>query len=138
MNTLIIAARVSFPPEIKTAPSGDPFVNVNLAHSKKLKDGTWESTYIKATAWRYQAQVCQDLQKGDRVLVSGPIKLHSYTEKKTGLEKQRLEMTINDVLVLKPREYADTSLEVPTYDQSKQSGQSTETISDDPFGNIPF
>lgn len=102
MNNFIVEARVSFPPEVKTSKNGENYVVFKVAHSTKNRLDGWDTTYVKCSAFKYNAAKAEGLQKGDRVLVSGPIKLAEWLDAH-GKTRSSLDMVVNDIVLVKPR-----------------------------------
>lgn len=121
MNQLIIEGRLTKPVDFKESRNGEPYAVLNLAQSKKDKQGEWESLYVRATCFKWTAKKAEGLQKGDRVLVSGPIKINTYDDK-MGTKRYSLDMVAQEVLPVSKAEYkaseSTPDLEIPQYDTS--------------------
>lgn len=72
-------------PELRYTPTGTAICGFSIAVNNRQKDGDeWKEVpmWIKVNVWGRQAEPCsQYLSKGRAVLVSGPIKLESWTDK---------------------------------------------------------
>ena len=102
MNNFIVEARVTFPPEVKTSKNGENYVVFKVAHSVKNRLDRWDTTYVKCSAFKYNAAKAEGLQKGDRVLVAGPIKIAEWHDAH-GKNRSSLDMIVNDIVLVKPR-----------------------------------
>ena len=75
-HKIVIVGYLGRDPEMRYTPDGTPVTNFSVATSRKWSraDGTQvdETVWFRVTAWRRQAEVCnQYLQKGRLVLVEG-------------------------------------------------------------------
>lgn len=81
-----------------------PMTKFSIAVSDKQKDGSFESTWYDVVCFKYTASNTQNLEKGQRVLVTGKFKPRSYVGK-DGTTKTSLSITANEVYVLeKPKQ----------------------------------
>lgn len=127
MNQLIIECRLTKPVDFKQSKAGDSYAVLSLAQSSKNKAGEWESIYVNATCFKYVAQKCEGLQKGDRVLVSGSIKMNVFQDK-MGANRYSINMIAQSLLHItktaQSGDFADSAadnlapLNIPTYDTS--------------------
>jgi single-strand DNA-binding protein len=102
MNKLFFEGRLTKPAEVKTSQSGNEYATLNLSQSKKNKNGEFESIFVRASCFKFNVKKVSELQKGDRVLVSGPISMDTYQDKQ-GQTRYSLNMLVEDVLPLAPR-----------------------------------
>lgn len=135
MNQLIIECRLTKPVDFKQSQAGDSYAVLSLAQSSKNKAGEWESLYISAACFKYVAQKCEGLQKGDRVLVSGSIKMNVFQDK-MGANRYSINMIAQSLLhITKTAQLAGSpepentlvSHNIPTYDDPAYN-----------FDNVPF
>jgi single-strand DNA-binding protein len=75
-HKIIIVGNLGRDPEMRYTPDGTPVTNFSMATTRKWgsQDGTQteETVWIRVTAWRQLAEVCnQYLTKGRQVLVEG-------------------------------------------------------------------
>ncbi len=73
-------------PELRFTPSGDAVASMRVAVNERIKDGTeWkdgEPSFYEVKVWRKLAeQAAESLQKGQRVVVVGKMKIETYTTK---------------------------------------------------------
>jgi len=73
-------------PELRFTPSGDAVASMRVAVNERIKDGTeWkdgEPSFYEVKVWRNLAeQAAASLQKGQRVVVVGKMKIETYTTK---------------------------------------------------------
>ena len=84
--------------QLKFTPNGKAVCEVSVAENHNRKNeqtGQWETestTWRRVSFWENQAEaVANEIQKGDRVIVSGDEKLREY-ERKDGSKGASLEM----------------------------------------------
>jgi single-strand DNA-binding protein len=73
-------------PELRFTPSGDAVAAMGVAVNERIKDGNeWkdgEPSFYEVKAWRRLAEdAAESLRKGTRVVVSGKMKIETYTTK---------------------------------------------------------
>lgn len=101
-TTIHVAGNATRDPELRFTQSGVAVCTLNLACNNRIKgaDGEWkddEPVFIAVTAWRQLGEnVAASVKKGDRVMVTGPLKLRKW-EKEDGTKGSSLEMTADDV-----------------------------------------
>lgn len=94
MITATITGNVGKAPEPRMAKSGKPMANFSVASTEK-KDGP--TTWVDVVCFDEQADVvCQTLQKGDRVMVTGRLNLETY-QKKDGSQGFSLRLVADEV-----------------------------------------
>jgi single-strand DNA-binding protein len=85
-------------PEMKYRPQGDPIAEFSIANTpfKRQDDGSFvdgDTVWYRVSAWRKDAErVVENLQKGDRVRVTGMLK-PSLFEGKEGDTRMSLQIT---------------------------------------------
>lgn len=90
-------------PELKFTPSGAPVANFTVASTPRTLDrqtNEWkdgEALFIRCAAWRQLAEnVAESLQKGQQVIVQGPLSIRNY-ERQDGSRGTSVEMTVNEI-----------------------------------------
>jgi single-strand DNA-binding protein len=88
-------------PEVTFTPNGQAVCNFRLAVTPRVRDGNgWkdgDTSFFRITAWRQLAEhVGDSLSKGDRVLVSGQLRMRSW-ETPEGDKRQVVEVTAEEV-----------------------------------------
>lgn len=81
-------------PELRYTAGGASVANFVVASTPRMfRNGEWtdgETLFLRCTVWREQAEHVTDaLGKGDRVVVTGKLRMHSYTkddERRTSIE----------------------------------------------------
>jgi single-strand DNA-binding protein len=81
-------------PELHYTNSGSAMTNFVVASTPRIfRDGEWvdgETLYMRCNVWREQAEhVAESLGKGNRVVVTGKLRIRSYTkddERRTSTE----------------------------------------------------
>lgn len=83
MNKIIIVGRLTKDPELKTVKIGETetkVCNFTVAVNDRNHAGQETTTYFRVAAWRGLADVCaQYLAKGRQVMVTGKVRLDTYT-----------------------------------------------------------
>lgn len=102
-TNIVVAGNLTADPELRFTPSGAAVVNFSIASTPRTYDresGQWrdgETTFFRVSAWRDQAEnVAESLSKGDRVMVSGTLKIRQY-ETAEGQRGTSVEIDAEDV-----------------------------------------
>lgn len=108
-NTVIVG-NLGRDPEMRYTPSGIPVTNFTVAVNERWTDqdnqAQERTTWFKVTAWRKQAEVCnQYLSKGRQVLVEGRVSASAW-QNQAGEPQATLELTARTVKFLGRREAA--------------------------------
>jgi len=100
---ITVVGNLTNDPELKFTPSGAPVANFTVASTPRTfdrqtnewKDG--EALFIRCDAWRQLAEnVASSLQKGQRVIVTGALKVRNY-ERQDGSKGTSVEMTVDEI-----------------------------------------
>lgn len=90
-------------PELRFTPNGAAVANFTVAANARFFDKTaneWrdgDATFLRCNLWRQAAEnVCESLEKGQRVIVTGSLKQRSY-ETKEGDKRTVYEVEIDEV-----------------------------------------
>ena len=94
-------------PEIRFLDSGRAVTSFSVCNTPRVKkNDEWqdgEPLWVRVTAWGKVAEdACENLKKGMRVHVDGPLSQRSY-QTKDGEDRTTLELTADDVHVAMPR-----------------------------------
>jgi single-strand DNA-binding protein len=94
-------------PEIRFLDSGRAVTSFSVCNTPRIKkNDEWqdgEPMWVRVTAWGKVAEdVVENLKKGMRVHVDGPLSQRSY-ETKEGEKRTSLELTADEVHVAMPR-----------------------------------
>jgi single-strand DNA-binding protein len=90
-------------PELKFTPSGAAVANFTVASTPRTfdkqtnewKDG--DALFLRCAAWRQLAEnVAESLQKGQRVIVTGALRVRQY-ERQDGSKGTSVEMNVDEV-----------------------------------------
>ena len=101
-TTITVIGNLTSDPELRFTPSGAAVANFTVAstprqfdrQSNEWKDG--ETLFMRCSVWRDQAEnICESLQRGMRVIVSGRLKSRSY-ETKEGEKRTVVEMDVDE------------------------------------------
>lgn len=103
-ETLItLVGNLTGDPELKFTQSGAAVANFTVASTPRTfdrqtnewKDG--EALFVRCDAWRQLAEnVASSLQKGQRVIVTGALKVRNY-ERQDGSKGTSVEMTVDEI-----------------------------------------
>ena len=100
MTNVTIIGNLTGSPELKFIPSGVAVCEFSVAVSQRVKQGgDWvdgEPMYLRVTAWRDLAEhVAESLDRGQRVIVTGKLKMRSYESK--GEKRQSWEIDADEI-----------------------------------------
>ncbi len=95
MNKVIMLARLTRDPEVRTLPSGNSVARLAIAINRTYadKDGNKkeEVTFVDVDVFGKQAEVVgKFFTKGKPILIEGRLKLDQWEDKTTGEKKSRL------------------------------------------------
>lgn len=102
-TNITLVGNLTGDPELKFTPSGAAVANFTVASTPRTfdrqtnewKDG--EALFIRCDAWRQLAEnVASSLQKGQRVIVTGALKVRNY-ERQDGSKGTSVEMTVDEI-----------------------------------------
>jgi single-strand DNA-binding protein len=96
-----IIGRLTKDPELRFTPSGDAVASFSVAVNERIKDGNeWkdgEASFYEVKAWRKLGeQTAETLTKGNRVVVTGKMKIEKY-EAKDGTTRYSTVVTADDI-----------------------------------------
>ena len=130
MNIAILTGNLGRDPELRQH-NGDNILNFSIGVATGTKDKP-ETMWVDCALWGKRATSLQPyMAKGQRVTVSGPIKLEAYTAK-DGTPKTRLRLSV-DQIDLPPK-----SGDGPTQTQQTQQAQQPAGNMADMDDDIPF
>ena len=99
-NTITIFGNLVRDVELKVIRDDLSVAKFSIAHSKgiKQKDGTWknEATFIDCV---YFSDKVKNLTKGTGVIITGHLKQENWVHAETGVNKSKLVIMVEDVLV---------------------------------------
>lgn len=81
--------------------------DIRMSQSKK-KGEEWETQWISVTTFNKTADLCADLQKGDRIVVQGELKYEEWTDKE-GNKRSQHKINANLVHKYSVPEYVTSS-----------------------------
>lgn len=89
-------------PELRFLPSGVPVVNFSIVQTPRTKSGDdWidgEPIWFRCTAWREAAEhIAESLQKGQRVIALGRMKVEKYTPRDGGEERTSIVLDVDEI-----------------------------------------
>ena len=108
INKAILIGNLTRDPEMRYTPDGQPVTTFGVATNRNWtsKDGEKkeDAEFHNLVAWGKLAEICsQILKKGRRVYVEGRLQTRSW-EGKDGVQRQRTEIVIEDMVALDPRD----------------------------------
>lgn len=125
MNQCIFSGRIGQEPQMGQVSSGDALLKFSLAVSVGRRDNP-QTMWIRCSIFGRRASALESiLAKGQKVTVSGAIKLDEFTSK-DGVAKQSLSMIVNDIELMS---------------ESKGGGESRpakQAVADEFGDDIPF
>lgn len=97
LNQLIISGRLTADPEIKrVGQDNTPVCNTTMATDVGYGDSK-KSLFLDCTLWGKTAEIAGELKKGSPVVFEGRIHMEEWDDRKTGLKRSKLGMTVNRV-----------------------------------------
>lgn len=121
-NKVILAGRLTAPPELRVTPSGISVATFNLAVNRNYADKTGErqTDFFRCTAWRGTADfISKYFTKASAILIEGSLQLRSWEDEKTGAKRYATDIITNKAYFVESR---------------KDDLQSPENIADDGMG----
>ena len=105
VNRVTILGNVGRSPDIKYTQKGNPVANFSVATT------SWSSTkqaeitkWIPCVAYKKTAEVIRDyVGKGSRIFAEGAVDVQSWTDRKTGDNRIKVQVVINNVVLLDTR-----------------------------------
>src|SRR5690349_17117253 len=100
---ITVVGNLTDDPELKFTPSGAAVANFTVASTPRTfdkqtnewKDG--DALFLRCAAWRQLAEnVAESLQKGQRVIVTGALRVRQY-ERQDGTKGTSVEMNVDEV-----------------------------------------
>lgn len=99
MITATVTGNVGKQPELRTTSSGKQMTTFGVASTYKRKNGDATTTWVDVVCFdELASDVCDRLEKGTRVVITGRLELEKY-QRKDGTEGQSLRMLADDVAV---------------------------------------
>lgn len=102
-NLMTLTGNLTADPELRFVQSGTPVANVTVAYTPRKKDSQtdeWvdgEPMFLRCSVWGGSAEnVAESLSKGDRVIVVGSLRSHSW-ETDAGERRTSLEMAVDEI-----------------------------------------
>ena len=104
MNRGIIIGNLTRDPELRQTAEGISVCSFIVAVNRRVAKGAPQTAdYFRVTAWRGLADTChQYLQKGNKVMVSGPVSVSTY-QASDGTTRASLDMLAEEIEFLTPR-----------------------------------
>lgn len=127
MNSVCLSGNLTRSPEIRSTQSGMNILNFGIAVNDRRKNnstGAWEeyANFIDCVLFGARAEfLSQNLKKGMRVALEG--KLHYSTWERDGQKRSKIEVFVNDLDFVTPRQNtAQAPQSAPQGQQYQQQG----------------
>lgn len=102
-TNITVIGNLTDDPELKFTPSGAPVANFTVASTPRTFDrqsGEWkdgDALFLRCAAWRQLAEnVVGSLQKGQRVIVTGSLRIRNY-ERQDGSRGTSVEINVDEI-----------------------------------------
>ena len=102
-TVITVIGNLTDDPELKFTPSGAAGANLTVASTPRTPDrqtNEWkdgDALFIRCAAWRQLAENCaESLQKGQRVIVTGALKIRNY-ERQDGSKGTSVEINVDEI-----------------------------------------
>lgn len=132
MNKVFLIGNLTRDPELTKTASGIAVCRFSLAVSRNYtnEDGERQTDFFNCTAWRGLAEtIGKYTKKGKKVAVVGSVQLREY-EDNNGIKRTAVDIIVNDVEFLSPKEAED---EAESVKPKKPTLQPMDDDSDIPF-----
>lgn len=122
INRVVVTGRLTREPELRRTASGMAILNIGIAVNDRRKSpqsGQWEDfpNYINCVMFGTRAEAVSGyLHKGSKVAIDGKLRYSSW--EKDGQKRSKIEVMIDDLELLTPRNQASAAQPVevqPTY-----------------------
>lgn len=134
MNVHItVVGNIADAPEQRTLPTGETVIRFNLAASvRRQEDGVWKdahTSWYRVSAYRKLAEnALASLQKGQRVIVAGRLKLRRWeSNDKQGTDAEIDADALGHDLLFGRTQFVNTARATDTSDRSTDAGATTPT-----------
>jgi len=109
VNKVTLLGNVGKDPEIRSTPGGTMVANLTLATSDRQKDaqGNWQdrTEWHNLVAFTRTAEIVRDyVKKGSKLYIEGKIQTRSWDDKESGQKRYRMEILVNELVLLSGRE----------------------------------
>lgn len=144
LNTVTIAGRLTFDPDLKYINSGRAVCSFRTANTRYWKDKSGErkedTTFVDATCWDKMAEfIGEKIKKGRPVLVEGRLKSDQWEDRQTGQKRTKLEISAQRVVPLDWDDDSQGGYQKPQQPQQSESGPTARDIDElIPEDDIPF
>ena len=111
-NLVTLIGRLTRDPEFRLTPSGIPVVKFTVAIDNFKRDSENSADFIRVTAWRRLAEICnQFLKKGRLVAIEGRLQIDSY--EKDGESREFAEV-VADTMQMLEKSGTESSASIPS------------------------
>ncbi|GIJ52484.1 single-stranded DNA-binding protein [Virgisporangium aliadipatigenens] len=103
-TTITIVGNLTDDPDMRFLPSGAAICKITVASTPRVfdkesgeyRDG--EPLFLRCTAWRQIAEnIAESLKRGDRVVVTGRLKLDRWEDKTTGEKRSMMSLDLDEI-----------------------------------------
>lgn len=100
-NAIVVVGNVTRAPELRVTPTGQGNARLGIAVNRRWQDkqsGDWKeaTSFFDVVCWRELADnVCESIDKGTRVVVTGRLEQRSY--EKDGQQRSVVEIIADEV-----------------------------------------
>lgn len=137
MNRVVLVGRITRDPELRTSPSGVPFVAFSLAVNRTMPNasGEREADFINCVAFNKQAEnLSRFIKKGGQIGVDGKLQTRRY-QAPDGSNRYATDVICDQIHFLEPKStqqgsyndyssYEPAPQQRPAYQEPKQEKQS--------------
>lgn len=142
MNKVFLIGNLTRDPELTETASGVAVCHFAIAVNRNYssQDGERQTDFFNCTAWRSTAEtVARYTKKGKKVAVVGSVQLRNY-EDNQGIKRTAVDIIVQDVEFLSPREGGDSFDEIDDSPAPKASAPKRKPVLQamDDDSDIPF
>ena len=139
LNCVSLVGRLTYPPEIKTTPSGVSVIRFQIACDRnyQAKGQDRQADFIDCVAWRQTAEfVSKYFHKGDMIALTGSIQTENFTDK-DGNKRKSTVVSVNNVSFCGAKENGNNGF-VPPEDKSNLDVDTSDFEEIDDADDLPF
>jgi single-strand DNA-binding protein len=127
INKVLLMGNLTRDPELRTTPTGAAVCTFGMATNSRYKnpDGNVEeiTNFHNIVAWSKLAEICAKLlKKGTKVFVEGELRTRKWED--NGVQKQKTEVRITDMSIVREAKNEDHSREPESESDSRNNDAS--------------
>lgn len=135
LNKVQLIGNLTRDVELRYTAGGVPVATFGIATNRSYNDASGNAVetaeFTNLVAWSKLAEICsQLLKKGTKIYIEGRLQTSKWDDKETGKPMQRVEVVINDMIILSQPGGASTNGAGAATDGAPQTATSNSDASD--------